>query len=109
MSTRPLSVESATGRGKGRAGRLAERGRGNTADEVFKDHSLPCQVDGNYSNRILPDAARSNEFRRWFKKGSGTFAPAARRVLRTKVPDPFLNHALFSAIESIVDKRLPQP
>ena len=27
-----------------------------------------------------------------FKKGSGTFAGTARRVLRTKVPDPFLNH-----------------
>jgi hypothetical protein len=27
----------------------------------------------------------------WFKKGSGTFAGTARRVLRTKVPDPFLN------------------
>ena len=31
--------------------------------------------------------------RAWFKKGSGTFAGTARRVLRTKVPDPFLNHA----------------
>ncbi len=29
----------------------------------------------------------------WFKEGSGTFAGTARRVLRTKVPDPFLNHA----------------
>jgi hypothetical protein len=29
----------------------------------------------------------------WFKKGSGTFAGTARRVLRTKVPDPFLNQA----------------
>jgi hypothetical protein len=29
--------------------------------------------------------------RAWFKKGSGTFAGTARRVLRTKVPDPFLN------------------
>ena len=29
----------------------------------------------------------------WFKKGSGTVAGTARRVLRTTVPDPFLNHA----------------
>ena len=28
-----------------------------------------------------------------FKKGSGTVAGTARRVLRTTVPDPFLNHA----------------
>ena len=28
----------------------------------------------------------------WFKKGSGTFAGTAPRVLRTKVPDPYLNH-----------------
>ena len=34
-------------------------------------------------------------FRAWFKKGSGTIARTARRVLRTKVPDPFLNHAVF--------------
>src|SRR5437879_6519339 len=30
-------------------------------------------------------------FQSVFKKGSGTFAGTARRVLRTKVPDPFLN------------------
>ena len=29
----------------------------------------------------------------WFKKGSGTVAGTARRVLGTTVPDPFLNHA----------------
>ena len=29
----------------------------------------------------------------WFKKGSGTVAGTARRVLRTSVPDPFLNQA----------------
>ena len=29
----------------------------------------------------------------WFKKGSGTVAGTARRVLRTTVPDPFLDHA----------------
>jgi hypothetical protein len=29
----------------------------------------------------------------WFKKGSGAVAGTARRVLRTTVPDPFLNHA----------------
>ena len=29
----------------------------------------------------------------WFKKGSGTVAGTAHRVLRTTVPDPFLNHA----------------
>jgi len=29
----------------------------------------------------------------WFKKGSGTVAGTARRVLRTTAPDPFLNHA----------------
>jgi hypothetical protein len=28
----------------------------------------------------------------WFKKGSDTFAGTARRVLRTKAPDPVLNH-----------------
>ena len=28
-----------------------------------------------------------------FKKGSGTVAGTARRVLRTTVPDPFLNDA----------------
>jgi glycosyl hydrolase family 2 len=45
------------------------------------------------------------EIQAWFKKGSGTFAGTARRVLRTKVPDPFLNHAeiqLASAPESAV-------
>ena len=30
-----------------------------------------------------------------FKKGSGTVAGTARRVLRTTVPDPFLNHVEF--------------
>ena len=29
----------------------------------------------------------------WFKKESGTVAGTARGVLRTTVPDPFLNHA----------------
>jgi len=29
----------------------------------------------------------------WFKKGSGIVAGTARRVLRTTIPDPFLNHA----------------
>jgi hypothetical protein len=29
----------------------------------------------------------------WFKKGSDTFAGTARRVLCTKVSDPFLNFA----------------
>ena len=29
----------------------------------------------------------------WFKKGSATVAGTARRVLRTTVPDPFLNQA----------------
>ena len=29
----------------------------------------------------------------WFKKGSGTVAGTAHWVLRTTVPDPFLNHA----------------
>src|SRR5208283_2128679 len=29
----------------------------------------------------------------WFEKGSGTFAGTARRVLRTKVPDPFSDQA----------------
>ncbi len=29
----------------------------------------------------------------WFEKGSGTVAGTARRVLRTTVPDPFLNPA----------------
>jgi len=29
----------------------------------------------------------------WFEKGSGTFAGTARRVLRTKVPDPFSTQA----------------
>ena len=33
--------------------------------------------------------------RAWFKKGSGIVAGTARRVLRTTVPDPFLN-LLFS-------------
>ena len=31
----------------------------------------------------------------WFKKGSGTFAGTAQRVLGTKVPDPFLNHLMI--------------
>ena len=30
---------------------------------------------------------------RGFRKGSGTVAGTARRVLLTTVPDPFLNHA----------------
>ena len=36
---------------------------------------------------------------RWFKKGSGTFAGTARRVLRTKAPDP---PAGFTLIELLV-------
>jgi hypothetical protein len=40
--------------------------------------------------------------RAWFKKGSGTFAGTARRVLRTKVPDPFLNHAPSRRVESFL-------
>src|SRR5208337_4249259 len=32
----------------------------------------------------------------WFEKGSGTFAGTARRELRTKVPDPFSNHAAMA-------------
>jgi len=34
-------------------------------------------------------------FQTWFKKGSGTVAGTARRVLRTTVPDRFLNHPVF--------------
>jgi hypothetical protein len=47
-------------------------------------------------------------FSAWFKKGSGTVAgtaghrPKVGQVLRTTVPDPFLNHAPFS----IAAKRL---
>ena len=37
--------------------------------------------------------ARTNQNSAWFKKGSGTVAGTAHRVLRTTVPDPFLNHA----------------
>ena len=40
-------------------------------------------------------------FSLWFKKGSGTFAGTARRVLRTKVPDPFLN-----PVEEVVMRRI---
>jgi len=36
---------------------------------------------------------RANRPIRWFKKGSGTVAGTAQRVLRTTVPDPFLNPA----------------
>jgi prepilin-type N-terminal cleavage/methylation domain-containing protein/prepilin-type processing-associated H-X9-DG protein len=43
----------------------------------------------------------------WFTKGSGTIARRARRVLRTMVPDPWVNHARtghrgFTLIELLV-------
>ena len=44
---------------------------------------------GTNAHVILEEAARPTGF----KKGSGTVAGTARRVLRTTVPDPFLNHA----------------
>ena len=46
----------------------------------------------------------------WFKKGSGTFAgtaghrPKVGQVLRTKVPDPFLNHARNSVSGRLSDR-----
>jgi HEAT repeat protein len=50
----------------------------------------------------------------WFKKGSGTVAGTARRVLRTTVPDPFLNHAGDSSVteelsRAIRNQRLDLP
>ena len=51
------------------------------------------------------------------KKGSGTFAGTARRVLRTKVPDPFFNTSrgmppqrriLVSALYRISQSPAPQ-
>ena len=44
-------------------------------------------------SRLLPQIRNDQEKTAWFKKGSGTVAGTARRVLRTTVPDPFLNHA----------------
>src|SRR5438132_563600 len=45
-----------------------------------------CEEARQMGSEFSPKA-----FQSVFKKGSGTFAGTARRVLRTKVPDPFLN------------------
>jgi len=48
----------------------------------------PAEVDRTRVTAVdLADRAA------WFKKGSGIVAGTARRVLRTTIPDPFLNHA----------------
>jgi hypothetical protein len=44
------------------------------------------------SSPISPEIG-TTEILAWFKKVSGTVAGTARRVLRTTVPDTFLNHA----------------
>jgi AmmeMemoRadiSam system radical SAM enzyme/AmmeMemoRadiSam system protein B/AmmeMemoRadiSam system protein A len=53
------------------------------------------QVAGRFDRRAGTWGSRRQPIRiaAWFKKGSGTVAGTARRVLRTTVPDPFLNHA----------------
>src|SRR5262249_37915500 len=38
----------------------------------------------------------------WFKKGSGTVAGTARRVLGTTVPDPFLDQPMFRRLRVAV-------
>ena len=51
---------------------------------------LPC----------LPPRSRSARLRAFGKKGSGTVAGTAQRVLRTTVPDPFFPNALSGYRES---------
>ena len=57
------------------------------------------------------DSAKDLREVRWFKKGSGTVAGTARRVLRTTVPDPFLNldtvNVEFARSRSVVNRNLP--
>ena len=62
--------------------------------------------DAEMSNTDRRDESRRSSTPRlellksaWFKKGSGTVAGTARKVLRTTVPDPFLNHALKSYLK----------
>ncbi len=73
------------------------------------DPPLPASVG---CRRIFMFDGKAIQSQAWFKKGSGTFAGTARRVLRTKVPDPFLNHAQSQAMQdsppvnSAVDARI---
>src|SRR5208283_4102803 len=56
---------------------------------------LPERPAGCYAQRCLTPF-RTTGCNPWCEKGSGTFAGTARRVLRTKVPDPFSHHGLQS-------------
>jgi len=47
--------------------------------------------------------------RAWFKKVSGTVAGTARRVLRTTVPDTFLNQAAARRPATAVRRDRPKP
>ena len=88
---------------------------GRLGDDLFRstDAQLPldqsawaalARIDPRRDFLGVFDAGAAGKFgfedSAWFKKGSGTFAGTARRVLRTKVPDPFLNHAEDSQVKA---------
>jgi len=51
-----------------------------------------CSYRWKIEEMVVGGKRFSSEIQAWFKKGSGTVAAAALRVLCTTVPDPFLNH-----------------
>ena len=67
-----------------------------------RGRAIPLRIGEQRKGWFKKGSGAVAETARWFKKGSGTVAGTARRVLRTTVPDPFLNHDPFfepSALE----------
>jgi len=93
------TVKSRQARGRERLrDRLRRRGLAPNAG------LLATALSGDGHTALLPPALVDSttkavvQFVTWFKKGSGTVAGTARRVLRTTVPDPFLNHGSAASL-----------